>query len=107
MKTVYKEIRIMKWCTRCGSEFRPERYSWQNKRCICVKCVGKEIAAWRKKNPEKWREIVRRYRKGARPKRLPWVVNAYLSWKRWVARNPDRRREIARNSYRKHKKSYI
>lgn len=103
----YKEYIIIKWCRKCGTRFQPERYSWQNKRSICVRCVSKEIAQWRKKNPDKWREIVRRYRKSARQRRLLWVVNAYLGWKLWVAKNLQRRREIARNSYKRCKKTHI
>ncbi|OGY59927.1 MAG: hypothetical protein A3B23_02135 [Candidatus Colwellbacteria bacterium RIFCSPLOWO2_01_FULL_48_10] len=103
MAKFYKDIKVIKWCRKCTVEFRPIRYTWQNQRLICTKCVAKEITVWRKKNPDKWREIVRRYRKKARSKRLPWVVNAYLSWKRWVANNPQKRKDIAKRSYHKNK----
>ena len=99
----YKDIKIIKRCRNCGVEFRPIRYTWQNKRCICTKCVAKEIAMWRKKNPDKWRDIVRRYKKKARSKRLPWVIHAYEQWKLWVKKNPQRRKEIAKRSYHKRK----
>ena len=99
----YKDIKIIKWCKQCDAEFRPLRYTWQNKRMICPKCVAKEIALWRKKNPDKWREIVRRYRKKARSKRLPWAVHAYQQWQRWVAKNPQRRKDIANKSYHRRK----
>lgn len=101
---MFKDIKIIKWCTKCGKRWEPERYSWQNKRCICVRCVSKEVAEWRKKNPEKWRKIVQKYRKSARQKRLPWVINAYLDWKQWVAKNPQKRREIALKSYYRRKR---
>lgn len=71
---------------------------------ICPKCVAREIAVWRKKNPDKWREIVRRYRKKARSKRLPWVIHSYKQWQRWVANNPQRRKDIAKRSYHKSKR---
>ena len=103
----YKDIKIIKRCRNCGVEFRPIRYTWQNKRCICTKCVAKEIAMWRKKNPDKWRDIVRRYKKKARSRRLPWVLHAYAQWQRWVAQNPVRRREIARKSYYKRKQGRV
>ncbi|RJQ35808.1 hypothetical protein C4568_00270 [Candidatus Parcubacteria bacterium] len=99
----YKDIQIIKWCEKCGVRWEPKRYSWQDRRCICTKCVQKEIAAWQKKNPEKWREIVRRYKKKARSRRPPWVLHAYIRWKEWVAKHPERRREIARKSYFKRK----
>src|SRR3989344_5096299 len=103
MKNFYKEVNIIKWCTRCGVEFRPERYSWQNNRCICIRCVAEEIALWRKKNPHKWREIVRRYRKKARPKRLPWVIHDYIRSREWAKTHPEQRNEIKKRSYSRSK----
>ena len=103
----YKDIKIIKWCKNCGTEWRPIRYTWQNRRLLCTKCVAKEIAAWRKKNPQKWAEIVRKYKKKARSKRLPWVLHAYEQWKHWIAQHPERRREIARKSYYKRKQERV
>ena len=100
----YKDIQIIKWCERCGKRWEPERYSWQNKRKICIRCVNKEIAAWRKKNPQKWNEIVRKYRKKARSRRLPWVLHAYEQTRLWAAQNPEKRRKIALRSYYRRKR---
>ena len=100
----YKDIQIIKWCAKCDFRWEPKRYSWQNKRKICVRCVSKEIAIWRKKNPQKWNKIVQNYRKKARSRRLPWVLHAYTQTRLWVAKNPERRRNIALRSYHKKKK---
>ena len=95
----YKVIKIIKWCTICGKEWRPIRYDWLNDRCICQSCVAKEIAEWRKAHRSQWNSIIARYKKKARSKRLPWVLNEYRRWKAWVALHPERRRAIALNSY--------
>ncbi len=106
MQKFYKDIKKIKWCRLCGKEWRPRRYSWQDKRCICPACVYLEIKTWRKKNPEKWNDIMRRYKKKARPKRLPWVINAYEANKKWVSEHRERRREIDRDSYYRRKKKH-
>lgn len=95
----YKHIHIIKWCTVCGKEWHPARYSWQDRRCICTDCVNKEVAEWRKANPNKWAAIVSRYRKQARKHKPQWAINEYTRWQLWVERNKERRREIARQSY--------
>lgn len=94
----YKQIQIIKWCTICGEEWHPTRYSWQDRRCICTACVSKEVSRWQKDNPAKWAAIVSRYRKQARGHKPQWAINEYLRWQQWIARNKDRRREIARQS---------
>lgn len=96
----YKEIFIIKYCKNCRTRFEPDRYTWQNKRSICVQCVSKEIAVWRKANPTKWNAIVRRYRKKARKQQLPWVQREKERATQWAKDHPGERLEIARKSYK-------
>lgn len=103
MVLFWKDIKIIKWCSNCKVRYEPNRYSWQNKRNICVKCVSKELALWRKKNSKKWAKIVSKYRKKPRSVRLLWQIRAYERWKEWVAKNPEKRKKIALNSYHRRK----
>jgi len=56
-----KDIQIIKWCSCCGQEWHPARYSWQDRKCIGTDCASDEIVeetkskCLRRERPQGWK----------------------------------------------------
>ena len=90
----YKDVQIIKFCTVCGVEFRPRRFT-----------IAASLGFCYPHRREYFRKIgIAAYKKlSAEQKKQRWMAG-YGTWKLWIAKWPDRRRGQALASYHKNKK---
>mgnify|MGYP001613690737 FL=1 len=90
---IYKEIRLIRICRDCGTQYRPLRFSWHAWTQRCYHCRGK----WAKENNAKWWNSLTPERQKEYRKR------GYQSWLRWVKKHPEKRNKVALVSYHRRK----
>lgn len=90
----YKDIQLIQFCKECGVKFYPDRFSWQARLRLCIK--HRRIFS---------NEKIKRLFDNLPPERQAEIRKKNIEDnKKWVAKNPERRREIARDSERRRRK---
>ena len=99
-KHFYRDIQLIKFCKKCGVEYRPRRFSYQAASGLCIVCRRAMKAKY-------WREVgLPRFRALSPEQRREIWKKRYPSWLKWVAKNLPKRRKMALDSYHRRKEEH-
>ncbi len=90
-KFFYKDVKIIKYCQKCGVSFRPQKGTAHFNLCAVHRRPYAQEAY--KKYQEKYKEKYKGKYKDLR----------YRTWKAWIEKNLERRRKLALESYHRNK----
>ena len=96
-KHFYHDIKLIKFCKKCGVEYRPARYTFFAMLGLCWKCRRPYYRKW---YLEMWRPWF-----AAQPKEKQDQLRKakLVNWKVWVTKNEIKRRKQALESYHRNK----
>ncbi len=96
-KKFYRDVKLIRFCKKCGVEYRPPRFSFFARLRLCWKCRRPYYAKWYKESYLPWL-------KRQTPERIAEILKGrQVAWRAWVEANKDRRRAQALASYHKNK----
>jgi len=96
-KHFYKDIKLIRFCKKCGVEYRPPRFSFFASLRLCWVCrrpyyekwyKERFLPYWNRQTPERKKEI---------------KAQKHVVWLKWVEVNKEKRRAQALLSYHKNK----
>lgn len=96
-KHYYKDIKLIRFCKKCGVEYRPPRFSFFAMLRLCWKCRRPYYAKW-------YRTVFLPWWKKQTPARQQEIkAQRQETWRVWVDRNKNHRRAQALASYHRNK----
>ena len=99
-KHYYRDVKLIKFCKKCGVEYRPPRFTFFAMFGLCWKC---RRPYYKKFYNEVWKPW---FAKQTPEMRAKIKGKRYLVWKIWVTKNEIKRRQQALASYHKNKEKY-
>src|SRR3990167_9700936 len=92
-KHYYRDIKLIRFCKKCGVEYRPSRFSFFARLRLCWKCRRPYYAKW-------YKDVFLPWWKAQTPERRQEIkAQRQETWRAWVEENKGRRRAQALASY--------